>query len=58
LLEKLDAVDHPHPRRPRCKYFGEMIQMDASHHLWFGDKKSHLHLAIDDSTGRIVGGLL
>ncbi len=55
LIEKLHAVDHPHPRRPRCKYFGEMIQMDASHHPWFGDKKSHLHLAIDDSTGQIVG---
>jgi len=55
LIEKFHAVDHPHPRRPRCKYFGEMIQMDASHHLWFGDKKTHLHAAIDDSTGQIIG---
>jgi len=55
LIEKFHAVDHPHPRRPRSKYFGEMIQMDASHHLWFGDKKTHLHAAIDDSTGQIIG---
>lgn len=55
LIEKLHAVDHPHPRRPRSKYFGEMIQMDASHHLWFGRKKTHLHAAIDDSTGQIIG---
>jgi len=55
LIEKLHEVDHPHPRRLRAKYFGEMIQMDASHELWFGDKKTHLHAAIDDSTGQIVG---
>jgi len=32
-----------------------MIQMDASLHLWFGDTKVTLHLAIDDATGMIVG---
>ena len=50
------AIEDAHPRRPRCAYFGEMIQMDASLHLWYGDKKSQLHIAIDDSTGAIVGG--
>lgn len=50
----LDLEDS-HPRRPRCAYFGEMLQMDASLHLWFGDSKSQLHLAVDDSTGQIVG---
>lgn len=44
-----------HPRMPRCKYFGELIQMDASNHIWFGNAKSYLHIAIDDATGRIVG---
>jgi len=44
-----------HPRKPRAKYFGELIQMDASMHLWFGLIKTFLHLAIDDATGRIVG---
>ncbi|MGL5049611.1 MAG: ISNCY family transposase, partial [Fusobacteriaceae bacterium] len=44
-----------HPRMSRSKYFGELIQMDASHEYWFGKTKSHLHIAIDDSTGMIVG---
>ena len=48
-------IEDTHSRRPRCAYFGEMIQMDASVHLWFGDQKVHLHAAIDDSTGTIVG---
>ncbi|MDF9867853.1 transposase [Bacilli bacterium PM5-3] len=43
-----------HPRQERAKYFGEIIQMDASQHLWFGDTKAHLHLAIDDATGKIL----
>lgn len=51
IVEMQDA----HSRRPRSAYFGEMLQMDASLHLWFGDKKSQLHIAIDDSTGQIVG---
>ena len=29
--------------------------MDASLHLWFGDKKCQLHAAVDDATGNIVG---
>jgi len=44
-----------HPRKPRAKYFGELVQMDASMHLWFGENKTFLHLAIDDATGRIIG---
>lgn len=44
-----------HPRKPRAKYFGELIQMDASEHLWFGHIKCFLHLAIDDATGNVVG---
>ncbi|MDR2043326.1 MAG: ISNCY family transposase [Clostridium sp.] len=45
----------PHPRRERCPYFGEMIQMDASEHPWFGTQKATLHAAIDNSTGIVVG---
>lgn len=48
-------VETPHSRRPRCAYFGEMLQMDASVHPWFGNRKTHLHIAIDDSTSCIVG---
>jgi len=44
-----------HPRRPRCKYFGEMIQMDASSFEWISGHIWHLHLAVDDSTGTVVG---
>ena len=44
-----------HPRRPRCKYFGEMIQMDASSFEWIPGHIWHLHLAVDDSTGTVVG---
>ena len=54
LKEAIIAVHDAHPRRPRCSHFGEMIQMDASVHLWFGEEKAHLHLAIDDCTGMIV----
>ncbi|MFA9465795.1 MAG: ISNCY family transposase [Velocimicrobium sp.] len=42
-------------RCQRCAYFGEMLQMDASIHLWFGKEKTQLHIAIDDCTGTIVG---
>ena len=44
-----------HSLRPRRELFGELIQMDASLHLWFGDKKCQLHAAVDDTTGNIVG---
>lgn len=50
----LDLEDS-HPRRPRCAYFGEMLQMDASLHLWFGGSKTQLHVAVDDATGAILG---
>lgn len=44
-----------HPRRPRCKYMGEMIQMDASSMEWINGEIWHLHLAVDDATGEVVG---
>jgi transposase len=49
------APKDAHPRRPRSAYFGEIIQMDASLHPWFGDQKATLHIAVDDATGTIVG---
>lgn len=48
-------IEDAHPRRPRCVYFGEMLQMDASLHNWFGQGKCQLHIAVDDATGNIVG---
>ena len=44
-----------HPRKPRAKYFGEVIQMDASGICWFNNIYSTLHLAVDDATGTVVG---
>lgn len=29
--------------------------MDASIHLWFGNHKVTLHIAVDDATGMIIG---
>ena len=44
-----------HPSRERKKYFGELVQIDASVHLWFGTFKTYLHAAIDDATGNVLG---
>lgn len=56
LLEAcMVASENAHSRRPRCSYFGEMLQMDASLHLWFGSDKTQLHIAVDDATGCITG---
>ena len=49
------AVKDAHSRRPRCAYFGELEQMDASPYEWFGTKKTTLHIAVDDATGMITG---
>lgn len=32
-----------------------MIEQDGSIHLWFGETKTCLHLAIDKATSTIVG---
>ena len=46
-----------HPSRPRKDNFGEMLQIDASIHNWFGEAlpKATLHGAIDDATGTVMG---
>ena len=51
----LVAVEDAHSRRPRCAYFGEMQQMDASPYEWVPGQTWHLHLAIDDATGTVTG---
>lgn len=55
LQASILELDEAHPRHPRAPYFGELIQMDASSFVWFGDKKTHLHVAVDDYSGAIVG---
>ena len=51
----LVAVSDAHSRRPRAAYFGELLQMDATPYEWVPGVIWHLHLAIDDASGRIVG---
>lgn len=55
LQSSILDLEAAHPRHPRCTYFGEMLQMDASLHLWFGENKTQLHIAVDDATGLILG---
>lgn len=49
------ALEDSHPRGQKPKYFGEITEMDGSFHLWFGDKKACLHLAVDKATNHVVG---
>lgn len=53
LQASIVDLEDAHSRRSRCAYFGEILQMDASLHDWFGDSRAQLHIAIDDSTGNI-----
>lgn len=55
LQTNLVAVEDAHSRRPRCAYFGELQQMDATPFEWVPGQVWHLHLAVDDATGRITG---
>lgn len=56
LQTNLVAIENAHSRRPRCTYFGEMEQMDATPYEWVKGQTWHLHLAVDDALGRITGG--
>ena len=49
------ALEDSHPRLEKPKYFGEIIEQDGSIHMWFGEIKTCLHLAIDKATSTIVG---
>ena len=55
IQNNLVAVEDAHSRRPRCAYFGEMLQMDATPYEWIPGHIWYLHLAIDDATGAITG---
>ena len=56
IQTNLVAVEDAHSRRPRATYMGELIQMDATPFEWIPGIIWHLHLAIDDATGSVVGG--
>jgi hypothetical protein len=36
--------------------FGQEVQMDASPNIWFGDVVTHLHLAVDKGTKKVLIG--
>jgi transposase len=56
-MELRSLLDHdPHPFRPRKRYSGELIQVDAATHCWFGDTKTYLHIAVDDATSKLLAG--
>lgn len=57
IKESISIIDskEAHPKRPRSKFIGEMIQMDASSFHWIPNEIWHLHLAVDDATGNVVG---
>ena len=54
IQSSIVAIEDAYPRQPRCIYFGEEVQTDACIHLWFGNFKTALHAAIDDSTGQVL----
>lgn len=55
IQSNLVAVEDAHSRRPRAAYFGELQQMDATPYEWIPGQIWHLHLAVDDASGRITG---
>lgn len=55
IQANLVALEDAHSRRPRCAYFGELEQMDATPFEWIPGQIWHLHLAVDDATGQITG---
>lgn len=46
----------PRKYRSRTKQIGILVQMDGSHHKWFGGIESCLVAAIDDADGKILDG--
>lgn len=55
IQKNIVAIENAHSRRPRCAYFGELQQMDASSFEWIPGQVWHLHLSIDDARGIITG---
>ena len=51
------SFEKAHIRRSSNQYaFGQEIQMDASPKIWFGDVITHLHLAVDKGTKKVLFG--
>ena len=51
------TFEKAHIRRSSNMYaFGQEVQMDASPKIWFGDTVTHLHLAVDKGTKKVLCG--
>lgn len=51
------TFEKAHIRRSSNRYaFGQEVQMDASPKIWFGDAITHLHLAVDKGTKKVLFG--
>lgn len=51
------AFEKSHVRKSSNRYaFGQEIQMDASPKIWFGNVVTHLHLAVDKGTKKVLCG--
>ena len=51
------AFEKSHIRRSSNMYvFGQEVQMDASPKIWFGNIITHLHLAVDKGTKKVLCG--
>lgn len=35
-------------------YWGQIVEIDACQHRWFGNKQNHLYIAVDKSTGVVL----
>lgn len=56
IIEELALDPDPHPRREKSRFAGELVFLDASEHDWLEvGYNIHLHAAIDDSTGEVLG---
>ncbi len=56
-LHRLQRKKKKHLPRDRRECFGELIQVDGSHHRWFGDDnpKANLIVFVDDATSKLTG---
>lgn len=56
-LSRQISFEKAHIRRSSNQYaFGQEVQMDASPKIWFGDVITHLHLAVDKGTKKVLFG--
>lgn len=53
IIKRIDT-EFAHARIPSCKYFGEVVEIDACNERWFDGVKYHLYSAVDNATGTLL----